>query len=74
MYRRLLVRKKNKNSRKRSASLPGDVRARVLSDIVKRRSFRANVERLQGRATGALLLHPYSSVCFLHPSEAAAGY
>jgi hypothetical protein len=47
---------------------------RVLSDIVKRRSFRANVERLQSRTTCALLLHPYSSSVFLHPSEAAGGY
>jgi hypothetical protein len=42
---------------------------RVLSDIVKRRSFRANVERLQGRATDAPTPTSLFVDAFLHPSE-----
>jgi hypothetical protein len=39
----LLVRKKT-NSRKRTCPVDGTPACRVLSDIVKRRSFRANVK------------------------------
>jgi hypothetical protein len=42
---------------------------RVLSDIVKRRSFRANVERLQSRTTDAPTPTSLFVDAFLHPSE-----
>ena len=47
---------------------------RVLSDIVKRRSFRANVERPQGRLDVRAAPTSLFVGCFLHPSEDAAGY
>ena len=58
--------KKNKSAQA-IAYPPRGARLRVLSDIVKRRSFRANVERPQGRTTDAPLLHPYSLFAsFIH--------
>ena len=63
--------RENESAHRDSRPSTGGIAFRVLSDIVKRRSFRANVKRRQA-VTCARAPTSLFAGCFLHPSEAVA--